>query len=572
MNRIVYRTTLDLHEPIEGLVYDVTQNDSATEFVFAFREDRKAYHITDGTEVVFRAVKPDGTVLYNNCVVADDTATYKLTSQTSAVIGIVECELTIYSNNGEQLTSPRFAIRVHENLYSDSEVESEDEFTELQTAIAALENLDVEVSRSGDTTTITITRKDGTQETADIRDGTDGADGTNGNGVFTTTNFLNEQAEIVMIDDIVLPSGRDLMVNDILVSTGNFGVARVSFIDNVAHVEYLGSIKGANGADGAPGADGEDGEDGADGVSVVSLSINAQNHLIVTLSNGQTSDAGVVPSGTSDHSSLSNRDVADQHPVSAITGLTSALGDKQNVISDLADIRAGAKLFIINITGNNPLTSDKTFSQITTAISNGYVCICLYNGNAYTKAYVGASGYGFSNTYTSGEVETTTTISIGDDDEVTISTSYGGGTSDYEELDNLPQIEGVELIGNKTFSDLGLEQEQATEIEVPLYTVTSAESATATLKNYDTTVLPGTPTAVAVTLPTPSAGNDYLVGLIFKAGASMTFSDTAPTGYAIKWDSNPTWTSGKVYEIIYRCLWLTDGNGDVVISAKWSEV
>lgn len=52
----------------------------------------------------------------------------------------------------------------------------------------------------------------------------------------------------------------------------------------------------------------------------------------------------------------------------------------------------------------------------------------------------------------------------------------------------------------------------------------------------------------------------------------MTFSDTAPTGYAIKWDSNPTWTSGKVYEIIYRCLWLTDGNGNVIISAKWSEV
>lgn len=107
---------------------------------------------------------------------------------------------------------------------------------------------------------------------------------------------------------------------------------------------------------------------------------------------------------------------------------------------------------------------------------------------------------------------------------------------------------------------------------IPRYTVTAASSSTATLALNDTTVLPGTPTAVSVTLPTPVSGNDYLVGLIFKAGASMTFSDTAPTGYAIKWDSNPTWTEGKVYEIIYRCLWLTDANGNVIISAKWSEV
>lgn len=31
------------------------------------------------------------------------------------------------------------------------------------------------------------------------------------------------------------------------------------------------------------------------------------------------------------------------------------------------------------------------------------------------------------------------------------------GTKDYEELENKPQIESVELIGNKTFEDLGLE-------------------------------------------------------------------------------------------------------------------
>lgn len=36
-------------------------------------------------------------------------------------------------------------------------------------------------------------------------------------------------------------------------------------------------------------------------------------------------------------------------------------------------------------------------------------------------------------------------------------TVYVDGTNDYEILINKPQIESVELVGNKTFSDLGLE-------------------------------------------------------------------------------------------------------------------
>ena len=39
---------------------------------------------------------------------------------------------------------------------------------------------------------------------------------------------------------------------------------------------------------------------------------------------------------------------------------------------------------------------------------------------------------------------------------------------DYELLGNLPQIEGVELIGNKTFEDLGLTALTAAEVETVL--------------------------------------------------------------------------------------------------------
>lgn len=164
----------------------------------------------------------------------------------------------------------------------------------------------------------------------------------------------------------------------------------------------------------------------------------------------------------------------------------------------------------------------------------------------------------------------TQAVGLGTDGKLYTTPGGGSGTSDYDDLTNRPQINSVTLTGNKSFSDLGLD-----EVEVPLYTVTTAESATATLKNYDTTVLPGSPTTVALTLPTPAAGNDYLTSVIFKAGASgdsMLFNVTRPTeDYALVWATEPTWTSGKIYEIIFRCLWLTNGSGDIVISAEWSE-
>lgn len=44
-----------------------------------------------------------------------------------------------------------------------------------------------------------------------------------------------------------------------------------------------------------------------------------------------------------------------------------------------------------------------------------------------------------------------------------------GGTKDYEKLENLPQIEGTTLKGNKTFRQLGMDVVPVSEIEKILY-------------------------------------------------------------------------------------------------------
>lgn len=45
----------------------------------------------------------------------------------------------------------------------------------------------------------------------------------------------------------------------------------------------------------------------------------------------------------------------------------------------------------------------------------------------------------------------------------------GGGTTNYEELINKPSIEGHELIGDKSFKQLGMDTLSVQEIEKILY-------------------------------------------------------------------------------------------------------
>ena len=98
----------------------------------------------------------------------------------------------------------------------------------------------------------------------------------------------------------------------------------------------------------------------------------------------------------------------------------------------------------------------------------------------------------------------------------------------------------------------------------------TAETAV-TLNHRNTKAITGTPTAVTVSLSAPVYGKDYITGVTFVAGTGFALTENAPEGYSIIWPDTPTWTAGKLYEVIYRCLWLEDGNGKTMISAKFSE-
>jgi hypothetical protein len=79
-----------------------------------------------------------------------------------------------------------------------------------------------------------------------------------------------------------------------------------------AQTETLDVMDGATGADGQTGpagkdgkdgTNGKDGKDGAPGRGIQSVTINAQNHLIVTYTDGNTDDAGLLPVGQNGNNS-----------------------------------------------------------------------------------------------------------------------------------------------------------------------------------------------------------------------------------------------------------------------------
>jgi hypothetical protein len=70
-------------------------------------------------------------------------------------------------------------------------------------------------------------------------------------------------------------------------------------------------------------------------------SANAGTDITIT-EEGGVIKINSIAEGVTVHNDLTGRDAEDSHPISAITGLVSALGDKQDTISDLSTIRSNA--------------------------------------------------------------------------------------------------------------------------------------------------------------------------------------------------------------------------------------
>ena len=148
MDSLIHKINLDcLRKDSQAIVNAKIGEASGRKIVFTLYEGRAPFFVPSDTTVVFRAKKPSGAVLYNNCVVDDGKIEYTITSQTVAEKGVFPCEIQIIGADNKVIYTPCITLNVTENLYSDTEVESSNEFTELENALNKIPSLEVIYSK-----------------------------------------------------------------------------------------------------------------------------------------------------------------------------------------------------------------------------------------------------------------------------------------------------------------------------------------------------------------------------------------------------------------------------------------
>ena len=138
MNYSDYRFTLDITNTLQAQVsVPATLGDSARRLYIGLTEGRKPYTIVNGCRAVFVAKKPDGTSIFNDCIIeANKTIVYEFSSNTTSAHGVVDCEVRLYGTDGNLITSPQFIIVVDKRVLRDEEISlSESEHTTLDNII-----------------------------------------------------------------------------------------------------------------------------------------------------------------------------------------------------------------------------------------------------------------------------------------------------------------------------------------------------------------------------------------------------------------------------------------------------
>ena len=126
MNPIEYRFSLDMQSTCAQKVIPMKYGDSGHKLFITLAQNGQPYIIAVGCYAVFSATKPDGNAILNHCAIADNAIeiTYEITEQTTAAIGILPCEIMLYSADNRLITSPSFVIIVESKQHKDGTLAS----------------------------------------------------------------------------------------------------------------------------------------------------------------------------------------------------------------------------------------------------------------------------------------------------------------------------------------------------------------------------------------------------------------------------------------------------------------
>lgn len=121
---------IDIKEPVTDII-TAKQNDSNSRFLDVYLYDGGVPIDLTGHEVRIYMLKADGTEVFNNGEITNATAgrcQFELTDQALGAYGKLLCEISIWYDNVQILTSQTFGIDVVKNLRTDGSIESSNEY------------------------------------------------------------------------------------------------------------------------------------------------------------------------------------------------------------------------------------------------------------------------------------------------------------------------------------------------------------------------------------------------------------------------------------------------------------
>lgn len=185
MKDAIYRISLDIHEHGSQAVLKAKKTDTGRMLHIILREGGTPYIIEADCYAVFKATKPDGSILYNACTIENNEIIYEFTEQTCTAVGRCRCEIALYGLDDKLITSPRFALLVDGTIYPEGSVESTDEFS----ALAQLISGTLEATEAA------------TQAARNAEDAKIRADATTAEAI-RVTNKMNDCAVLVSAQDL----------------------------------------------------------------------------------------------------------------------------------------------------------------------------------------------------------------------------------------------------------------------------------------------------------------------------------------------------------------------------------
>jgi hypothetical protein len=141
MNTSNYRFTLDLHSTQSQISIPAIVGDRSRKLCIALSDGGKPYYIEDGCLAKISIKRPTGTHLVEFCNIERNTVIvydFAQNTNTVAVEGIHECDVTLYGADDGVLGSPRFTIIASERVVRRDDIDmSDDDYTAVEAMIAS---------------------------------------------------------------------------------------------------------------------------------------------------------------------------------------------------------------------------------------------------------------------------------------------------------------------------------------------------------------------------------------------------------------------------------------------------